>query len=330
MLAIGFLLLLVLLWKTDLRQVWFHLRQIPPVILMALATLQLMNRILVAVQWQRLAREKSLDASLFQMLHLNMWGTFFEGITPSVKFGGEAVKVWWMKRHLGWKTDEAATLLMTQKIISGSMFGLFFLFSFLAAGKWFDFQGISGLVEGSWKLTHIIPLGMVLLLVSLCAILIGKKNSGMMETMGNWITSVCGYVFSDMRRLAQRPGPLLMHGLLSGLIWGNYAVQTWVAATGMGIDAGFFKLAAVVFIAYAAGMIPLLPGGTGTFEGAMTLVLIQMGIEPHLSLALTLVVRTATFWLAFGISGIFLALFWLQTHLVKDSGLSKVLSSLLT
>ena len=53
-------------------------------------------------------------------------------------------------------------------------------------------------------------------------------------------------------------------------------------------------------------MMPLLPGGLGTFEAAMVLLLAAIGIPFYQGITFALVFRFSTFWFVFIWSGLYL------------------------
>lgn len=55
-------------------------------------------------------------------------------------------------------------------------------------------------------------------------------------------------------------------------------------------------LFAITFVSYFAAMIPLLPGGLGTFEGTMSGMLLVYGLSAEEAVAVSLVFRFVTFW----------------------------------
>lgn len=304
------MLLLWLLWQTDHKQVMQSLGTLSLKTLLLLLALQLINRFLVAYQWQHLASVNHRRVTLMQMVRMNLVGTFFEGVTPSVKFGGEAVKVWWFKEHLGWSGTEATSLMLLQKSISGLVFGIM-CGATLVSLMVHPLQG--RLVKALFRLdSHLsINLPLVVIVIVAASLFWGMKKVRKVRGIGLWLRQTWQRFISDTGALLHQPAKGVQQLLLSLLIWGNYALQAWVAAKGLGIPAGFLTVAAATYMAYMAGMIPLLPGGAGTFEGAMVLVLTGYGMATHQALALTLVVRTFTFWLVFGISALAMLFFWL-------------------
>ncbi|MEN1761232.1 lysylphosphatidylglycerol synthase transmembrane domain-containing protein [Anoxynatronum sibiricum] len=308
--VLGLVLLLLLLWRTDLQQVVSSLRELSLTTLIVLLSLQTANRILVAYQWQHLADINHRRVTLMQMVRMNLVGTFFEGVTPSVKFGGEAVKVWWFKEHLGWSGTEATSLLILQKSISGLVFGAACVVTLISL-MLHPLQGrlISSLFPMNAHFGNTLPWVVLLLTVGLLFWGISKLKTT--RGIGQWLRQTWQQFISDTAALLQHPAKGIQQLILSLIIWGNYALQAWVASKGLGIPAGFLTVAAATYMAYMAGMIPLFPGGAGTFEGAMMLVLTGYGIAVHQALALTLVVRTFTFWLVFGVSALAMLIFWL-------------------
>lgn len=274
---------------------------------MLLVALQALTQILISYQWKRLAQIMDPQVSLMQMLRMNMVGSFVESITPSVKFGGEAVKIWWLKTSYNWSGIKAASLLMLQKSISGAMFILvtllftvFFMSSqwSLFSAQWSsDFSLPSGM--GGWLLFFFSAIVVFMLLLQF------KNPRGFIEKAIDRLSEMIESIKSHWNALNQRKREKKVQFMLSGFIWLLYPIKMIILSRSIGIEISFIAAGAVVFMAYMAAMIPISPGGIGTFEGTMVVLLAYAEIGPSQALALAIVFRTITFWLVCLISGAF-------------------------
>lgn len=66
----------------------------------------------------------------------------------------------------------------------------------------------------------------------------------------------------------------------------------------LGADIGFFRSLAIYGFSLLAGALSFLPGGMGGFEAAMLLLLTSSGLNEAQSVAVTLLIRLGTLWLA--------------------------------
>ena len=79
----------------------------------------------------------------------------------------------------------------------------------------------------------------------------------------------------------------------------------------------YICLYAVTFISYFAAMIPILPGGLGTFEGTMSGLLLVYGLTPEEAVAVSLVFRFVTFWFVVLLSAAVILLWKLLSYIRK-------------
>ncbi len=60
--------------------------------------------------------------------------------------------------------------------------------------------------------------------------------------------------------------------IISTLIWSLYPLKVYIVCRMLFIDVDFLTVAMVTYTAYMISMVPLLPGGLGSFEGSMALL----------------------------------------------------------
>lgn len=77
---------------------------------------------------------------------------------------------------------------------------------------------------------------------------------------------------------------------------------------GFAIEMDYLSIAAITFLSYIMGMIPILPGSIGSFEGAMLVLLAIRGVSMEVGVSIAFVFRFTTFWFEFLVSCLILAL----------------------
>ena len=96
--------------------------------------------------------------------------------------------------------------------------------------------------------------------------------------------------------------------ILSLIIWNLFPLKAYLVSAYLSINISYIPILAVTYLTYMIGMVPLLPGGLGSFEASAVLFLSSMGIETYEALAFTLIFRFITFWFVFLVSGIYVLL----------------------
>jgi len=136
-----------------------------------------------------------------------------------------------------------------------------------------------------------------------------SKNVGARAARGRYLwfldsdTQVPLDTFELAGRLVKgRPLPI---GLVAGVIaWGaeGFGLYLVLDAMGAGIDPA--PAIAVYSIAVLAGALAFLPGGLGSTEAMMILLLSALGADSATAVAATLVCRIVTLWFAVGLGAI--------------------------
>ncbi len=303
-----------LLWQADPGILYDTLKAVPTPALLAAGLLQGTTILLIVLQWWLIARKLHLPLTPGQAFHVNMAGAFVESITPAVKLGGEASKILILRTYADFDTARGAALVSVQKVFSLLPFIALTLFSLLGFPLVAPFS--HSII--SWLLPGFV---IILVLTSILAWLVFFPGS--LRTVSNCLPFFPGKRFrkkvdSGLYLLQEALSPgvrdkgfLCGQGFLSLVIWLLFPVKAFYLAHSLGLSVGFFHLALATYLAYTAGMIPLLPGGLGTFEGTMLLMLIPAGVPLHQALVFALVFRFITFWLVFLLSACYMGVYML-------------------
>ena len=91
---------------------------------------------------------------------------------------------------------------------------------------------------------------------------------------------------------------------LSLVVWLVEAGAFYVILVLLGIDISFQKSLFISTFGLLVGAASMMPGGLGTSEGAMILILTLNGVPQPASVAATLIYRLFTLWFAVGVGGI--------------------------
>lgn len=299
------ILLVVMFWQFDFASFIINIKKVSFLAFAGLLIIQVFSQLLVNYQWCRIGKIMGGEHNFFKMLYINARGMIIESVTPGVKIGGEVTRAVLLKSDLNYSAGEAATLVTIQKMVSLFSFFLVNLFAFAHISSRVDFfQGV--------VLKAIIYLFIFMLIGILVAIFVltnyFEEKAIRHSPKRKWTSALHRYVLtllSSIKILKGIKGEMCKQFFISLSIWLLFPLKMILLVRLF--SAGFdpIYLTEVTFISYMAGMIPLLPGGIGSFEAAMTSLLMAMNIDYNGALAITLLFRFITFWFVIIISLIY-------------------------
>jgi uncharacterized protein (TIRG00374 family) len=119
-----------------------------------------------------------------------------------------------------------------------------------------------------------------------------------------------GYQFDRLARLLDsaavllQPGYLLFGLSLGVLSWGLEGLSLYLIAQDVEVGVSLATGIGVYAIAVLAGALSFLPGGLGSTEAVMGVLLVAFGADGASAVAITLLCRIATLWFAVALGGI--------------------------
>ncbi|NLM52831.1 MAG: flippase-like domain-containing protein [Firmicutes bacterium] len=311
-----FLLLAVLFWQFDLNSFLDSLRQVPLVAFLALLVLQVISQLLVNYQWCSIGKLMGGAHNFLQMLYVNARGAIIESITPGVKVGGEITRAILLKKELHYSAQEAATLVTLQKMVSFSSFFCLNLFAFAhLANKIEFFQAWAAKVAFS-----VFCLSLMSLIFSLFFLTnLWEKKISEKSFKNRWLLILQDYLLTliaKLKLLKRNKGELRKQFLLSFAIWLLFPLKMIFLVHFFTPHYDPLLLAEITFLSYMVGMIPLFPGGLGSFEATMASLLRLLQVPASASLAITLLFRFLTFWFVLLLSLLY-AVLWKRGEMGK-------------
>lgn len=285
----GIILLLIFIFRegwTDIVSAW---GQVPYFWLIIMLGLQVFTLLLGAYQWYHLLKNREKSLSLLEVFSINLVGSFVESVTPSVKLGGEGAKIFLLKQKTGRPYADLTGVLLVHKFIS--------LVPFLL---------ILGLVLFAGLLNYSIPGfiywsfgSLVVLLLVFSWVIFRKWDQEVSEMSLGFLGKVRGFILRMLGSVRERREKIsfLQMFAISILIWSLYPVKVFILSRLIGMEIDFLLVSVATFIAYLISMLPLSPGGIGTYEGTLAVILNLNGIPLAEGLGLVLLSRIITFWI---------------------------------
>ncbi len=263
-----------------------------------------------------ISKELKGDVRFSVVLDVIMKGTIIESITPALKTGGELTKVLLMRSKWNISGSDAVAIVCFQKVISLYPFILLCIvaFGWLVTSGQNQSENLYILIEGmlflfivvfiSFSLAILFPHKIILYIERLPVNGVTKEK--ILGHMGNFRNSI--------GMLRPERAQMFRLTLLSFIIWALFGLKAYLLAISMDMDIGFAAVFTVTMLSYMVAMIPVSPGGLGTFEGSIMLLLIPLGISAPVGITFALVLRFATHWFALMLSMAYIGSLKVSNH----------------
>lgn len=263
--------------------------------LIVLSALQIFTQLLLNYQWFEITKISGGKIKFLSMLNINSHGTVAEAITPGVKIGGEVIRAVLLKKE-GIETADAAAIVAVQKMISLSAFFVLIIGALIYFIIFYNIFNI--------YLNIVVIIVLSAFIVLFISILFypqrfnkfasnAKPKSKFKAVLQSFFKSV----IDKSSELKNRGMGLQKQMLISFIIWFLFPLKLILLANFLNIQADLIYLCAVTFICYIVSMLPLLPGGLGSFEASMTALFVVIGTAVEQAAAAAFIFRFFTFWL---------------------------------
>ena len=295
------------------------LHGVSPHTIAALCLLQLLTLSLTSYQWFFVLK-KQCEIPFGKVWLIYLAGNFVESVTPSVKMGGEAARIFLFRRSTCLEYSQLAGMMLVQKYIILLPFLLLCslvlaassLLVELPSAAYAAFIFLALLVALLFKVTGENGSTGEVNVTPKAKKVSEKTSQGLLDTLSSLYDKVSAIIirtkaflskasWASRSTVTEKEKLFLM--FISLLVWILYPIKVLIVADMLGFSVGIIPLASAVFTAYMVSMVPLLPGGLGSFEGSMALLLTGMGLTPAEGLAVALVARSITYWFPLLLSG---------------------------
>lgn len=333
----GIIIIMGMVTHFGWEEIKIALSSVHPLLLVLLCVFQIGTLALTAYQWHYLVNKLYKGLSFTEVWNVYMAGSFVESVTPSVKLGGEAAKLYFFRQITAMSYRQLVGLLMAHKYISLLPFLLLctvFLFlasyrfqlpfvvyfSFLIFALLFAlFLGITskgyrskeGFIEKTDRYNSKILVNPLMKLSQIFTQKTQKIRSFLVDA--SW---------HSRRVISNRERRWLL--LISLLVWGTYPLKVYMITSMLGLEVDLVTVAIATYTAYLVSMVPLFPGGLGAYEGSMVFMLALSGIAPVKGLAVVLLSRFITYWFPLLLSGGSTIYFICKRHKKKREVLTNV------
>lgn len=311
----GLVILTIAVVALGLEEITASVRQVKPETLVLLLVLQILTLLSLALQWQFLLKKLKQNLSFALVFAITLAGNYVESVTPAVKLGGEAAKIYLFRQHSSLDYDLLAGILLALKyysmlpfvclvvVFTGSAFINFnlphlvlsafaFLLLFFAAIALVYFKAGTKPILGSVR-----PVPDRLIPLPGSNISMGILREGLVSLKKRLVKII---MFVNRAAMYSRSMANCLERLalitLSTLVWLAYPVKVLLVARMLNLEIGIIPIAVITFTAYLISIVPLLPGGLGSYEASMTLMFSIYGFSLAEGLSVALLTRLVTYW----------------------------------
>ena len=337
----SFLLLFAVFYTIGFGEMFHHIAELEPRLIVALVVLTALVFIIDAFRWKIIidGLHRSSYRSLFPIF---LAGSFVNTITPGLNNGGEVVRAYYLSKLTGkTKAECLATIIMDAATIAAAfmvhflfslVYMIFFLnittnvvllvtaiFSILFALGFLYYRHKKSHSPESSKAKFSEFLKKIYGIKLLKPFFARQERCGSFERFENFIFERLHHFKETLLNLAKDKTLFIKAFLLSFVPMLIMIFRSYILFHALGEDVEFLTVLAVLSFAYFLGYFIPLPGGLGVIEATMIELYIINDIDPKIAGAVTLLDRA--FYLLFSMGGGYASLNYLgyRYTLKKDS-----------
>lgn len=284
------LVLGILVYFVDVRELWQALSELTYEIVLYLALLSVALIYISALKWKLFIEAFNAQASVARLFQLYLVGYFVNLLAPSY-VGGDIVRSWYLGKRVGQHEALAATILERYTGFV-AMVSLSFVFMWSVERVTFEIKLV----------VFMVALG----LLAITVLALSEKMLVWFERFiahfGEGARKSVQHVrkIQDSFRLVKSDRKLLVKALALSFLFHSLAVVNTVAAA---YAVGWFhppiwELFVVLPLILLIGAIPVAPSGLGIQEGAFLFFLQGIGASPAQALGVGIVLRAKSYVLA--------------------------------
>ncbi len=270
------------------KQVIEHITRISPTVVALLLLLSLVNYFTRGYRWQFLSRHIGLEVPGQRSL-LYYFAGFSMTTTPGKV--GELLRLWLIERCHGYSYTKVGPLFIGDRL--GDMNAMLVLclvgITAFSGYLWLALTGCAAVLLLTWLFVRPAPL----------------------ISATGWLYAVTGRnhsrLFAKMRHMLRMTTHLFTLRSFSVVLalsvagWLAECVAFYILLHALSVDVTLQQAIFIFSFSMLAGAISMLPGGLGGVEVGMIGLLMALGVESHLAVTATAIIRLTTLWFAVGL-----------------------------
>ena len=297
-LLLGFLVFVVLILLSDLRQVGTEIREFPLQIIPLVLGLTLVNYIFRFIKWQYFLRQVGIhQISVLESARIFL-AAFPLAVTPGKV--GETIKGVWLNQVAGSPTALGVSVVLAERVSDGLAMLILSIVGVIGYRRyWPAFAIVLGLLLGVVIVSQIRPLAKYFLGLGVRLPFVNRFALALDE-------------FYEGSFILFRPWTTFISVSLGILAWLVVGIAFYFILIGLGVPPGVSTLSIAIFVlafSKVIGAVTALPGGLLATDVSMIgMLVLILDMDTNTAAAATLLIRFATLWFGVGL-GFFVWLF---------------------
>jgi len=277
---IGVSVLVVLIWKIDINNIWMVTKQIDIRYFLILPITIITILILQALKWQCILIKQGFNIGFKEVFKITWISFFYATITPGRI--GNLIKMSYLKDKTENSIVECSTSVLVDKFLDAVV-----LFSFALIGAYLLIEKVSSL--------FILIAGIFIILIVSISFFHDKARtkSFIKLAFGFVVTEKMKNKFGEPFEVFFESMPakrcLILPLILTVLTWLIIYSQSFIIARSLHIQISFLTFIFLVPLGTVAGLIPISISGLGTREAVLVSIFLLYGIAPEKIVSMSLV-----------------------------------------
>lgn len=292
LLATAYLVAAAIAWQRADATTSAMLKALPPAVILGLLLLSLLNYGVRSWRWVYLSSLMRLQLPVRDNVLYYLAGY---GLTATPGKAGEAVRLWFMRTGHGIGYARSLPLMLADRVLD------------VWAVLLLTVAGLYGFAQYRWQAALLV---IVVAAVSM-PLLFARRFEPLIGLAGRWLRKRQRVRARQMLRALQRLSSWRGYGLtlLPSIIgWLAEGAALYILLRHLNADITLMQAVFVFSFAMIVGALSMLPGGLGSTEVTMVVMLTALGIDLDVAVVSTAIVRITTFWFAVAIGAALLPL----------------------
>lgn len=239
-------------------------------------------------------------------------GIFFNNITPMARAGGEPFRAYYMKEKENIAFEDSFATVAVDRILDSLPFLAIIGVSLTYFILFMNITLYMIIILCLALLFNVVLLSLVLYFsISLSAakklmfflLRIAGRFSKRVKNYESRIDAAVEQYHTAIRTLSARRRDLAVSLLISFVFWFMVIMRNYLAVRALGYPVNFMVIVVVQMIGTLVGVIPLLPGGLGSADGAMVFLYLSFRFPARYAMSASLLDRFISFWLTTLVGG---------------------------
>ncbi|MBU7027391.1 MAG: flippase-like domain-containing protein [Theionarchaea archaeon] len=253
-------------------------------------------------------------------------GIFFNNITPVARAGGEPFRAYFLGKKEGIDFENTFATVAIDRVLDSFPFLIIMTISLAYFILLLEISAQMIIILCIALFFNVILLSLVLyfsfslkaakgLMFSLMRII--AKFSKRAEKYESKIEEAVEQYHGAIRKLSSRRKDLTISLSISFVFWFLVILRNYLVVVALGYEVNFMVIVVVQTVGTLVGVLPILPGGLGSIDGAMVFLYFSFGFPAALAVTASLLDRFLSFWMMMAVGAVCV---FVEREFLKDLG----------